>query len=132
MDFSRQRLTDLRNGLLHLHKTLLDSERGVYEREIQRIQSRGEFLTLGLHDPWFNYLHELSMLVVFIDESLDAEDPVTVADADRLIKQARILLTPQENGKGFEQHYFEALQRDPDVVIAHAATLRLFAELGLK
>ena len=49
----------LRNGLLSLHKTLLDSERATYERDIARIGSSGELLKLVLYDPWFAWLHEL-------------------------------------------------------------------------
>ncbi len=64
--------TDLRNGLLGLHKTLLDSERASYERDIARISSSGELLRLVLYDPWFAWLHELSEFVVLIDETLDA------------------------------------------------------------
>ena len=41
-DHTKQRLTHLRNGLLSLHKTLLDSERATYERDIARISSSGE------------------------------------------------------------------------------------------
>ena len=70
----KQRLTDLRNGLLGLHKTLLDSERGTYERDIARIGSSGELLKLVLYDPWFAWLHELSEFVVLIDETLDADE----------------------------------------------------------
>jgi len=43
-DLTKQRLTDLRNGLLSLHKTLLDSERASYERDIARIDSSGELI----------------------------------------------------------------------------------------
>jgi hypothetical protein len=46
-DLTKQRLTDLRNGLLSLHKTLLDSERASYERDIARIGSSGELLEAG-------------------------------------------------------------------------------------
>ena len=35
------------------------------------------------------------------------------------------MLVPTEGGEGFSQHYDEALQRDPDVVFAHAAVARL-------
>ena len=35
----RSSLTALRNGLLRLHKVVLDSERGIYEREIERIRA---------------------------------------------------------------------------------------------
>jgi hypothetical protein len=31
-----------------------------------------------------------------------------------------------ESGEGFSRHYFDALQRDPDVVMAHAKAARLF------
>jgi hypothetical protein len=40
----QQRLTDLRNALLSLHKTLLDSERASYERDVARIQSSSQLL----------------------------------------------------------------------------------------
>src|SRR3984885_9291650 len=91
-DLTKQRLTELRNGLLGLHKILLDSERGTYERDIARIGSTGELLKLVLYDPWFAWLHELSEFVVLIDETVDALDekpkaydrPPTI-DAERLI-----------------------------------------------
>jgi hypothetical protein len=124
-----QRLTDLRNSLLRLHKTLLDSERAIYEREVARIKSSNELLHLVMYDPWFAWLHELSELVVLIDETLDAHEPPNGFDAERLILQARELLTPNEMGRGFERRYFEALQRDPDVVLAHASTRKLVMSL---
>src|SRR5258708_36335180 len=117
-DTTRQRLTDLRDGLLHLHKTLLDSETAVYDHDIARIQSKGQLLELVLHDPWFAWLHELSQLVVLIDELLDAKEPATSTDAKRLIAQARVLVAPPRDGGAFRRHYLEALQNDPDVVTA--------------
>jgi hypothetical protein len=127
----RQRLSDMRNGLLKLHKTLLDSERARYELDIERIHSTGQLLNLVLHDPWFAWLHELSELIVLIDEKLDSkEEPATAADAGRLLSQARQLLTPAEGGQGFRGQYFEALQREPDVVIAHGAAMKLLGSLG--
>lgn len=125
---NRNRLTELRNGLLRLHKALLDSERAVYERDIARITSTNQLLALVLHDPWFAWLHELSELVVLIDEILEtSEDFVEV---DGLVAQSRDLIIPAEQGTGFARHYFDAMQRDPDVVLAHAATLKLLKSLG--
>jgi hypothetical protein len=127
---ARSRLTALRNALLNVHKTLLDSERGVYERDIARISTNTQFLGLLLHDPWFAWLHELSEMVVLIDEMLDAkEPPATPADADRMLAEARMLLSPAENGEGFRKRYFDALQRDPDVVLKHGATMKILAGL---
>jgi hypothetical protein len=128
-DRARERLTELRNGLLKLHKTLLDSERSVYERDVARITSTGQYLGLVLHDPFFAWLHELSQFIVLIDETLDFEDPATDADADRLIAQARDLAAPSENGAAFARSYFEAMQRDPNVVLAHRDMIQVFAAL---
>jgi hypothetical protein len=124
-----QRLNELRSGLLRLHKTLLDSERSVYERDVQKITSPGQLLTLVMHDPWFAWLHELSELIVTIDEALDGKEPATAEDAVRFIPLAKALLLPAENGNGFAKHYFEALQRDPDVVLAHGAVMKLFSAM---
>ena len=122
-------MTELRDILLRLHKTLLDSECASYERDVARIHSRHELLGLVLKDPWFAWLHELSELVVLIDEALDAKEPVA-ADPERLMKQARALLVPSEVGNGFAKRYYEALQRDPDVVVAHGAAVKAMASLS--
>jgi hypothetical protein len=125
----RERLTRLRNGLLHLHKALLDSERGVYERDVERIASNGQFLDLLLNDPWFSWLRELSQFIVVVDETLDLEEPPTAADAERLIAEARELISPAEDGTRFARRYWEAMQRDPAAVLAHRDMLRRFGEL---
>ena len=124
------RLKDLRNGLLRLHKSVLDSERAAYERDVERITSAGQYLELVLNDPWFVWLRELSQFIVLIDERLDLDEPASDSDAGRLISQARELLTPAENGSGFRRRYFEALQRDPAVVLAHRDMMRVFAGLN--
>ncbi len=124
-----QRLTDLRNGLLQLHSALLHSERDVYDRDIERIRSSGRLLELVLNDPAFAWLRELSRLVVTIDEALEGEAPPGAREADRLVAQARALISPAQTGGLFEQRYLEALQRDPNVVLAHAAALKLLREL---
>ena len=124
-----QRLTDLRNGLLQLHKTLLDSERARYERDVARISSSGELLRLVLYDPWFAWLHELSQLVVLIDEMMDAKEPLNGFEAERLITQAHELLTPNENGTGFAKVYFDTLQRDPAAVLAHGQMRKVMASI---
>jgi hypothetical protein len=128
---ARERLTDLRNGLLRLHKILMDSERAAYERDVQRIRSAGEYLNLVLNDPWFAWLRDLSGLVVTIDVALDRKEaPVTVEEAERLIARARELVAPSENGAGFAGRYYEAMQRDAGAVLAHRDMIRVFEDVG--
>src|SRR5215469_10498120 len=104
---TRQRLAALRNGLLRLHKYLMDSERALYERDVARIANAGEYLQLVLSDPWFAWLHELSKFIVTIDEALDADEPLTDDDGQKLIAQARALVSPSEEGQGFARKYFD-------------------------
>jgi hypothetical protein len=128
-DAPAKRLTALRNGLLRLHKCLLDAERASYERDIQRITSSGQYLELVLNDPWFAWLRNLSQFIVVVDEALAEDEPVTASDAARLVAQAREMVSPSETGDGFRRQYFEAMQRDPGVVLAHRDMMRVFAEL---
>ena len=121
----RQRLTDLRLALLKLHKALVDSERVGYEKTMDKIQSANHFLQLLTNDPWFAWLHPLSQLIVAMDEALDAEEPLTVDKVEALVQQSQLLLVAAENNDGFSGHYFEAMQRDPDVVLMHAEVVKL-------
>jgi hypothetical protein len=125
----RERLVGLRNGLLTLHKSLLDSERAIYERDVERITSAGQFLNLLLNDPWFEWLRELSQYIVVVDERLDLDEPLTPTDAEGLITQARELISPTEGAAGFRGRYWDAMQRDPAAVLAHRDILRLLSEL---
>jgi hypothetical protein len=123
-------MKDLRDGLLRLHKSLLDSERATYERDVARITSTGQYLDLVLNDPWFQWLRQLSEFIVLIDETLARKEPVaTLEEAELLIAKARALLVPAEEGTGFARSYFEVMQRDPNAVLAHRDMLRVLGTL---
>ena len=53
------------------------------------------------------------------EESSDSLDTAT------LVASIRTLLTPTEEGEGFGKQYHDALQREPDVMLAHAAVRTL-------
>jgi hypothetical protein len=122
---ARCRLEGLRRSLLALHKTLAESERVQYEKTIGKVISPNHFLQLLTNDPWFAWLSPISRLIVAMDEALDAEEPLTTRTVDAFVKESGRLLKASEIGEGFSQHYFEALQRDPDVVMAHAEVTRV-------
>lgn len=127
---TRQQLIQLRQPLLHLHKTLLDLEREAYERAHGRVENSYAVLQLVLHDPWFAWLRSLSELMVQIDEMLDAKEPPKESEAVAIINQARILLTPSETGSGFQKKYFSSMQQSPDVVLAHAEVVKQLGAAG--
>ena len=116
---AHNRLNDLRDGLLRLHTALLASQRASYERDVARIASTGQYLDLVMNDAWFAWLRELSQFIVLIDELVDQKEPEAAPDADQLIGQARALISPSEDGRPFARRYFEAMQSDPGVILAH-------------
>ena len=105
----RGHLTELRHGLLRLHKTLLDWERGAYE-QVHGRQSGGELLKL--------LLRPMSQAIVRIDEMLDADEPPAAQDVNDVFANVNDLTMARE-GAGQGQRYSEALQQSPEVVFAH-------------
>jgi len=122
---ARQKLVALREALLHLHKSLLDMERRAYEKEHGKV-SAGELFRLVVDDAQFSWLHNISEFVVRIDESLAANEGVTDTDAHIAVSLARKIFAPTESGDGFQKKYFDAIQKDPSVVMEHAQLARLF------
>jgi hypothetical protein len=116
----RQPLLDLRHSLLDLHKALIESERAVYEANVGPIESPHHFFQLLTNDPWFAWLRPVSQLIVAIDEALDAQESLTRDNVDALINESVFLLVPAKSGGEFGERYVAALQRDPQVVLAHA------------
>lgn len=121
-----QYLRDLRNKLLYLHRMLLDRERIAYEQVSGRV-TNGELLRLLIEHEQFAWLHRISSLVVQIDETLSADEPLSPEDFHALISDARSLLVPSEVGSGFARKYYNALQGEPDVVLAHAEVAQFLA-----
>jgi len=134
-DTTADTLKQLRQGLLRVHKILLELERTGYERARGRISNSYEFLQLVLKDPWFDWLHRLSELIVQIDETLDtvgSDTPASENDALALIARAKLLLAPSESGNEFQKNYFLALQQSPDVVLLHSEVTRLLGDVKQK
>ncbi|MBE9224047.1 hypothetical protein IQ264_00970 [Phormidium sp. LEGE 05292] len=119
-----QFLSNLRIKLLHLHKMLLNVERITYE-QVRGNVSRGELLQLVINHDRFAWLHQLSQLILQIDNLLNADEPVTEEAIATLITDVRTLLAPNEWGNDFAIKYDAALQRSPDVVLAHADVVKL-------
>ena len=92
----RQRLTELRAAVLHLHKTLLEAERISYEASFGKISSPYQFLHLLTNDPWFAWLAPVTQLLMAMDERLDAKEPLTVAGVEALVQQTKEIGDPQD------------------------------------
>lgn len=114
------RLQEVRPGLDILHSLLLNSERAEYERVFGKVANPAQMLNLLLQDPWFTWMRPLSGLMAEMDEALDGKPPLTEGRAEKLLVATLALLSPSEEGVIFTKDYLDALQREPDVVMAHA------------
>jgi hypothetical protein len=126
----RKRILDMRSSLLSLHKALILAEKVTYERINGRVESTGQLLQLVLNDPWFTWLHPVSQLVVRIDDLLEDGSELSPVEVEHFLIEARSLIRPSEEGDGFERSYYEALQRDPDVIFAHVEVKKLLAKIA--
>lgn len=126
----RQTLLDIRRGLLGLHKALIVAEQVTYERINGRVGSTGKLLQLVLNDPWFTWLHPLSQMVVRIDELLEDDAELTDVEVAYFLTEVGALIRPSEEGDGFERSYYEALQREPDVIFAHVEVKKLLTKIA--
>ena len=118
----RTQLLELHKTLLRLHKILLEAEREAYERVHGQLANRGALLSLVMYDPWFDWLHRISELVVRID-ILTESDEAKSEEAQEILTAARTLFKASESGvedTEFMRRYKAILQREPASVMAHA------------
>ena len=122
---SMQSLRDLRTRLLALHKMLLDEQRRAYEETYGPVASGGDLLRLVLQHEAFAWLRSLSEVISRMDEALDETDELlTDAQITTFFQEARALLR-SGGSSPFETKYREALQRSPEIVMAHADVVKL-------
>jgi hypothetical protein len=124
-----QRLKEVRNAFLQLHKALLDTEQEAYEQAHGRIQSRGELFQLVIGHEWFDWLRPMSQFIAYVDERFAAKDePVTSGEASELLGQAKKLVYLTGDQPLEETRYYQDLQHNPDVAFMHVKVARLLAD----
>jgi hypothetical protein len=106
-------------ALLALHKTLLATERRGLER-VHGALSAAAFLQIVSDPLRYGWLKPLNELILAFEE--DEEER---AGDDELLARARALLAPPQEKTPFGRRYLSLLQRDPAIVLAHAAVLKL-------
>ena len=103
----------MRRALLELHRALVESERREYERARGRMTDRA-FLEALIGAPELAWLNPLTSLIVRLEEAVEENDGV-----EDCLAEVRKLLRPVAEGYGFQRKYAEAMQRSPEVVVAH-------------
>jgi hypothetical protein len=111
---------------MSLYSALIVSEQLTYEHIHGRVGSTDELLQLALNDPWFTWLRPVLDLLLRIDQLLDDDAfDITHENVENLVAEVRALTRPSIEGDGFERAYYEALNRAPDVLLAHFHVTRV-------
>ena len=118
----RDRLKDVRLGLLRLHKALIDAERGEIERRNGPLSS-GHFLQLLIQDEALAWLRPFSELIVQMDEAFATREPIPEENARAYVRQVVALLAPAP-----AVHRLDELRRREGTVLgAHEELTRRIA-----
>lgn len=123
MDEARKQLRDLNARLVALHAALLGCERRAYE-ETHGPTTGAELLRLLLDHEAFAWLRSLSAMIARIDDALDADGAAADVDAESFFRETHRLLR-SGGSAAFDTKYHDALQRSPDVVMAHADVMKV-------
>lgn len=124
----RAELEHLRHHVLHLHKALIDDARIEVERREGRLSAH-QFFERLTSDPALAWLAPLTQLIVAMDEWLDDAEATSAAAVELAAEVAR-LLVPADDGDRFQRQYAVLMQREPAVVLAHAAVGRALPRRG--
>lgn len=114
----RTRLVEVRRGLLRLHKALIDSERGEWERSRGPV-TNAQLLQALIEEPYFAWLRPYSGLIVEIDEALAGDQAVTEAAGRAFVEHARELVAVDEGDEPTVNRYDLVCRRDPNVLLLH-------------
>src|SRR5437868_4297355 len=117
----------LRLPLLALHKAVLGTERRTLER-VHGELTGAQFLQIVSDPLRYGWLQPFSSLILAVDDTLDLQeddDADKIATPDELVERIRDLLLPPKADTAFGRRYLSLMQREPDLVLAHAAVARL-------
>ena len=119
-------MLEVHQRLMSLYSALIVAERLTYERIHGRIDSSDKLIQLVLSDPWFTWLCPLLDLLPRIDQLLDDDAfEITPEIVAHLVAEVYALTRPSIEGDGFERANYEALNRAPEVVLAHFQVTRV-------
>ena len=119
----------MRHELLDLHRALVDSERREYERARGRMTDRA-FLAALISATELAWLGPLTSLIVRLEELL--EEPPSPTAVEECVAEIRKLLRPIAEGEGFQGRYDAAMQRSPEVVVAHGKAVQALKKLDVQ
>ena len=124
--FAADDLRALRLPLLALHKAVVGTERRTIER-VHGELSGAQFLQIVSDPLRYGWLQPFSSLILALDDTLDVkgDNENEIATPDELFERARELLLPPKADTPFGRRYLSLMQKEPELVLAHAGVAKL-------
>lgn len=119
----------LRDQLLELHRALLTFEKNRYESVYGQIKNPHEYLGLVMNHVSFQWLRQLSELIVLVEGMMEAKEPWSANKIKTLLNAAQLLLAPNESGTEFQQKYHVAVQTTPEITMLHGKVMTALKKL---
>lgn len=120
-----EKLRNMRDALLDLHKELLEYQKRIYEATESKIANPAQYYDLVVNNASFAWLRTLSALVISIDEVLESKEPAKPEAIRGIFSYTKKLLTATGHGDGFESQYVEAIRQDGQVSVSHGKIMQL-------
>ncbi len=124
---TRRKIETVRNQLLDFHKLLMDGQKAEYERDHGPVLSPGAYLDLVLNHADFEWLRQLSGLIVAIDEMLAPRSTAGAAEADAAVRDLESLMNQNAEGK-FQERLRVVLGQSTEAAEAHSQILRALTD----
>jgi len=97
------------------------------DESLKFLRIGNEFLQIVSDPLRYGWFQPFSALILAIDDTLDVkdDDETEIATPEELFERARELLLPPKADTPFGRRYVSLLQKEPELVIAHAAVVKL-------
>lgn len=116
---------EIRHALLDLHKSMIDAQRIIYERDHGRVETPAQFLGLVLEHPEFEWIRELSALMALLDEWREDAREVESVGLDDIVGALRALIQRDSTNVRFTDRYWRMLDSTPEVLVGHVKLWRM-------
>ena len=116
---------EIRHALLDLHKSMIDAQRIIYERDHGRVETTAQFLGLVLEHPDFEWIRDLSALMALLDEWREDAREVTSVGLDDIVGALRALIQRGSSNERYTDRYWRMLDSTPEVLVGHVKLWRM-------
>ena len=125
-----QFLSDIRTPLLSLHKTILDHERTMYEKEFGPV-TPAAFLQVLINGSGFRWITPLSTVIANVDETLDDKE-ATAVERIAAVEAVAGLFSADVPTNTFLPRYLPLLQSNPAILHEHGRVAQVLRTVQAK